>query len=42
MWLEGYGRLFLGCKEAEIDEAAKAFESTIAGISGRENKGVSI
>jgi hypothetical protein len=34
-----FGRLWLGGWEAEIDEARKAIELTLASIKGRENKG---
>src|SRR5512147_2135225 len=34
-----FGRLWLGGYEAEIAEAAKAIELTLASIKGRENKG---
>jgi hypothetical protein len=34
-----FGRLYLGGTEAEITEAAKAIEATLASIDGRENKG---
>src|SRR5262249_39551796 len=34
-----FGRLWLGGWEAEIDEARKAIERTLASIDGRENKG---
>ena len=34
-----FGRLWLGGYEAEIAEAAKAVEMTLASITGRENKG---
>lgn len=33
-----FGRLYLGGKEAEIEEAVKAIKATIASIDGRENK----
>jgi hypothetical protein len=33
------GRLWLGGLEAEIEEAARAIRETLAGISGRANKG---
>ena len=34
-----FGRLWLGGWEAEIAEAAKAVESTLSSLKGRENKG---
>lgn len=34
-----FGRLWLGGYEAEIAEAARAIEATLASISGRENRG---
>ena len=34
-----FGRLWLGGYEADIAEAAKAIESTLRGIDGRDNKG---
>ena len=33
------GRLWLGGQEAEIAEAARAIQETLAAIDGRENKG---
>jgi len=33
------GRLWLGGMEAEIAEAARAIQETLAAIDGRENKG---
>ena len=33
-----FGRLWLGGYEAEIAEAAKAIEATLASLQGRENK----
>ena len=34
-----FGRLWLGGSEADIDEARKAAESALAGLSGRDNAG---
>jgi hypothetical protein len=34
-----FGRLWLGGHEAEIAEAAKAIDTTLASIAGRDNRG---
>ncbi len=37
-----YGRVYLGGKEEDIKEAAKAIENTLGSIEGRENPGISL